>query len=104
MAAVASVRNVQSTEKGAVLQEQGITSQGDSEVDAATSALSNCLENLVVSELAVPRMSCGAKMTCCVPGDGGNLETRYTNSYENVMKRSAETESRSKRAPFKPNR
>lgn len=100
--ATSSVRNIQSTKNCDILQEQGTSAEEVDEMDGATAALTDCLESLALSDLAVPQICSGAKMVCCVPSGGRNLETALPNSYKKVIERS--TESGNKRTPFKPYR
>lgn len=97
-----SVSNDQSTQEDSIgVQDRAGDRLGGGEATDTAADLSQYLESLTVSELAAPRMSSGEKVVLA-PGDGGNVETRFQNSYETVMKRSAEDGT--KRAPFKPNR
>jgi len=75
-----------------------VDGDGREVVDTAAD-LASCLDNLTVSELAAPRMSHGDPVKVA-PKDSSQQESCFFNSYEVVMKRSAEN--KHKKAPFKP--
>ncbi|KAL8613424.1 hypothetical protein ACOMHN_057144 [Nucella lapillus] len=81
---------------GAVPKSGVLSGKGEA-VDS-TAELSNAIDSLVLSELTAPRMTdkCDDR-----PNDEGNLETRFPNSYEKIIKQNQT--SAPKRIRFKPN-
>ncbi|XP_076443451.1 DNA-directed RNA polymerase II subunit GRINL1A-like [Babylonia areolata] len=86
------------TDPDSLAPESETVAPGNGDTTDGTAALSDAIDSMVISELAAPRMT--NKLSSEKTESREDLEVRFQNSYENIMKNQT---AGSKKAPFKPN-